>query len=346
MNTGRNKKSVHRLVAIAALAIMLMSSGLLSGCALFEGSTASEDAVSSIEPAFVGEGEHGGYVSEEYGLSAEDQGVRSGSIAPAPGGSGIDAMDIPAEDRLIIRNVDMRVRVDSVEEAVDSIRASTETHKGTVVNMTVSSEDEGPVYREGGSSLDYVALSGYITVRIPAASLDAFLAEIADLGTVLREAENSSDVTQEHVDLKARLGNLQATEAQLREFLSQAKNVTEMLAVEQELSRIRGDIEAMQAQIAWLERQAAHSTVTIELTGPKPVVRPAGEDWGFVASLTQAVRAFVGTINGIIVVAGALGPIIIIGLVVWLLVRSMMRRRRSKAPSVPDENPAPQTPEV
>jgi hypothetical protein len=160
----------------------------------------------------------------------------------------------------------------------------------------------------------------------------------------LRESENESDVTQQHIDLSARLKNLQATEERLREFFDKAKNVTEMLAIEQELSRVRGDIEAMQAEIAYLERQAALSTVTVELVGPTPVVRPTGEDWGFVAALTQAVRGFVNTINGIIVLAGVLAPVILLGIVAFYLIRTVVRRRRTTSGSapVPDDDDEPE----
>ncbi|MDP2401573.1 MAG: DUF4349 domain-containing protein, partial [Actinomycetota bacterium] len=201
---------------------------------------------------------------------------------------------------------------------------------GTVTDLNVSTDDGEPVYRYAETPLDGAPLSGYLTVRIPADALDAFLEDVARVGTVLREAENQSDVTQEHIDLKARLTNLEATEARLRDFIEQAKNVTEMLAVEQELSRVRGDIESMRAQIAYLERQAAHSTVTIELTGPKPIVRPGGQDWGFSAALTESVRAFVGTINGLIVFVGAFAPLLVLALVAWLIIRSVVRRTRRR----------------
>lgn len=251
-------------------------------------------------------------------------------IVPPPG-AGPDATGIPPEDRLIVRRVDMRLGVESIEDAVDSIRAAVEKQKGVVIDLNVSTDEDQPVWRYSEMmALEQIPLSGYVTVRIPADGLEAFLTEMAAVGNVLREVESQSDVTQEHVDLSARLKNLQATEAQLREFMTKAKNVTEMLAVEKELSRVRGEIESMQAQIAYLERQAAHSTVTIELTGPKPVVRPVGQDWGFVTALTESVRAFVGTINMIIVGIGAVGPIVVIMLLAWLIARPIINRRRAK----------------
>ncbi len=282
-----------------------------------------------VEPQPPGDGRatpEGKIAADPY--AGEDQAAIG--IVP-PSGAGPDASGIPPEDRLIIRRVDMRLGVESIEDAIESIRTAVEKQKGVVIDLNVSTDEDQPVWRYSEMmALEQIPLSGYITVRIPAEGLEAFLAEMAGIGNVLREVESQSDVTQEHVDMSARLKNLQATEAQLRDFMTKAKNVTEMLAVEKELSRVRGEIESMQAQIAYLERQAAHSTVTIELTGPKPVVRPVGQDWGFLAALTESVRAFVGTINMLIVAVGAVGPIVVILLLVWLVARPVIKRRRAK----------------
>jgi len=124
--------------------------------------------------------------------------------------------------------------------------------------------------------------------------------------------------------------NLQATEGRLREFFAKAKNVTEMLAIEQELTRVRGDIESMQAQISYLERQAAMSTVTIELTGPTPLVQPSGEDWGFATSVRQALRGFIGTINALIVIIGTLAPLLIILVLAYFIIRAAVRKSKAR----------------
>jgi hypothetical protein len=60
-----------------------------------------------------------------------------------------------------------------------------------------------------------------------------------------------------------------------------------------------------------------------------------GEDWGFGDALTSAARAFMGMVNGIIVVVGALLPLGIIFLfiagVVWLIARAVHRRSTAQA---------------
>jgi len=329
------RRIIKSTAGIALVAVLLFTLVVLGGCGLIPASDeSSRDGSGSVEvspdlatapPVEMG-GAKDAVTPEESAQSPASQ--------PTPGGSGTDASTVPPADRLVVRTVDLRLKVDEVESTADAIRKAAEQRKGIVIDYQVSTDAGVPVYRpymEGSALADGAALSGYITVRVPAAQLQAFTDEVAGLGTVLRQAENEQDVTQEHVDLKARLVNLQATEARLRQFYDKAKNVTEMLAIEQELTRVRGDIESLQAQIAYLERQAAMSTVTVELTGPEPIVEPAGEDWGFASAIRQAVRGFIGTINVIIVLLGTLAPVIIIGIIGFFAIRTLLRRRGSRS---------------
>ncbi len=236
-------------------------------------------------------------------------------------------------DRLVIRTTTMRVEVDSVDDSIDKIRAAAAKHGGSITAMVVGTDESGPIYRydqEGvsGPAYDGAPLSGFVTVRVPVAKFAAFSKETLALGKVLRQQETGDDVTQQHVDLEARLGNLKAEEKRLREFFSAAKKVREMLDIERELARVRGEIEAMQAQVDHLERQAAMATITIELVEPKPVVRPQGTDWGVAAAFTRSVRAFVGTMNAMIVLLGAVLPLALVLVAIFIPARILVRRRR------------------
>jgi len=328
----RTRRSTRYSAGVAIVTALLLVGIALTGCGLVpteEASTRDAGSVAvspdmAVAPPVAMEGAKDAATTDEYAQSPIAQSV--------PSGSGTDASTVPPADRLVVRTVDLRLKVDEVEASAEQIRKAAEKRKGIVVDYQVSTDAGVPIYRpyiEGSALSDGAALSGYVTVRVPADQLQSFTDEVSGMGKILRQAENEQDVTQEHVDLEARLVNLRATEARLRQFYDKAKNVTEMLAIEQELTRVRGDIESLQAQIAYLERQAAMSTVTIELTGPEPIVEPAGEDWGFVASLRQAVRGFIGTINMLIVLLGTLAPLIVLGLAAFFAIRAIVRRRRA-----------------
>ena len=86
---------------------------------------------------------------------------------------------------------------------------------------------------------------------------------------VTSETTSSRDVTEEYVDLKARLENLEATEIQLHSIMQKAETVEEILEVQRELSKVRGEIEQVKARMQYLERTSATSLININLTQSK-----------------------------------------------------------------------------
>ncbi len=298
----------------ALTVLVLMAALLLSaGCG---GLTGGADE--STPPA------QGGAVTRDL---AQEEVMDSAMPPPGEGAAGEDASDTPPEDRLIIRDKSLRLEVESVADAARDIRDLAGSAGGFVTNTRIAT-DGGPVYRYdeyGTSTGSGGPLSGWITVRVPSDRFEGFVAQLRDLGEVEWEAESRDDVTQEHVDLQARLENLQAEEARLREFFDAAESVEDMLAIERELARVRGEIESLDARISYLERQAAMATVTVELTEPGPIAQPEGPDWGFRQALTTGLRLAADVVNAIIVIGiGALPVLAIVAVlagVIWLVVR-------------------------
>ncbi|HET6498548.1 MAG TPA: DUF4349 domain-containing protein [Coriobacteriia bacterium] len=263
------------------------------------------------------------------------------AIAPvppdSPGGGGVDASAVPPDERYIIRSVGIRLRVDDVGRALESVREEVAAVEGIVTAVQVSTDEDIPIYRyeATGALADGAPLRGYVTARVPADEVDTFVDAVSGLGVVQRQSEDESDVTQEHIDLSARLDTLRAQEARLRTFFEEAKNVEEMLAVERELTRVRGEIESLTAQVSFLERQSAMATVTVELAGTPPIVRPVGPDWGFGDALTQGVRGLVNTLNRLIVIVLSGLPVLVVVSAAALAVRWGLRRRRRRDSSGP-----------
>lgn len=307
--------------AVTAVTLALLGA-LAAGCGL-AGNTASEDFVRGdgaapmeAPPA---------YTSPEYGLETQEANDSSA------GSKGDAAVGVAEEDRMIIRSKTVRLEVESTADAVTEIRTIARTRNAIITGLQVATDDEGPVYRydaQGYSLGDGAGLRGWVTVRVPAADFEAFVDDISALGTVKYQAEGTDDVTQQHIDLSARLENLRAQEARLREFFEKATKVEEMLSIERELARVRGDIESLDAQVKYLERQAAMATVTIELVEPKPLVRPTGDTWGFGDAITTGIRGAAGVLTFGLSFIIATSPVWGLGIVVFFVARTIWRRRR------------------
>jgi Domain of unknown function (DUF4349)/Putative zinc-finger len=100
------------------------------------------------------------------------------------------------------------------------------------------------------------------TLRVPAAQLDAALAELKKLGRVEDESQRGEEVTQQYVDLQARLANGIHTEQRLTEILrTRTGKLQDVLKVELEIDRVRGEIEEMQAEKKELSKRVAFATL-------------------------------------------------------------------------------------
>ncbi len=304
------KRTGVKHTALAVLIMLVMS--VLAGCGLATQSTSGEPTS-----------------ADGAGAPARDQ------MASAPQPAGVPELGGGGEeDRLVIRSKVLRLHVDDTTEAVTAVTDLAKTHSGIVTAMQVATDTDEWLYRYdkyGSPAGDGAALRGWVTVRVPVDGFEAFVEDVSKLGTVTFQSEASDDVTQEHLDLAARLENLRAQESRLRELVAAAKDVTEMLAVEQELWRVRGEIESLDAQVTYLERQAAMATVTVELVEDKPVVRPQGTSWGFVEAITNGLRGAAQVVSFTIAFVIASAPVWLSGIALFFVIRTILRRRKAKA---------------
>ena len=170
--------------------------------------------------------------------------------------------------RQIIYTAHLSLRVESVDAAVDQIKQMAEASGGYVADASISHVDERKY--------------GRITIRVPQESFYQIISQIEALGTLESKDVNAEYVTEQYIDLKARLSNLQRQEQRLLEILDMCTTVKEILEVEEQLERVRGEIERITGQLRYLERRVEYSTITVYLTEitPEPWVEVPKVDWG------------------------------------------------------------------
>ena len=206
---------------------------------------------------------------------------------------------------------------------------------------TARSEMERIVTAAGGftgrimvSDAQRGARSLHATLRIPTAKLGEALTALKALGHVTSESQDGEDVTQQSVDLDARLSNARASEVRLKEILDKRTGrLSDVLEVERELSRVRGEIEGMEAQRKSLDRRITYAELTIELQEE----RTAAVDLGPLPVSTLFRNAFVDGWTALFGNLVALGLIVVellpsvaalallVGPSLWLV-----RRRRTR----------------
>ncbi|WP_445474122.1 DUF4349 domain-containing protein [Methanococcoides methylutens] len=217
--------------------------------------------------------------------------------------------------RKVITSSDVSLEVKDAPEAIDSIGAIASEYDGYVSSSSVYDTYYG----------DSESMSGYISIRVPASEHDTVLDRIEALGKVTSKSTSGVDVTEEYIDVEARLSNLEKQELRLQEILEMATTVEEVLEVEKELGRVRGEIESLTGRLNYLNDRIDFSTITVSVSEPRNITH----SWGLRDALSDSVRGFIASVNGIIVFIGVALPIVIfltiVGTAVILVKRMVWR---------------------
>ena len=81
-------------------------------------------------------------------------------------------------------------------------------------------------------------------------------------------------MTEEYIDLEARLRAQRALEAQFLEIMKTANKVSDALEVQRELANVRSEIERVEGRRRFLENQSSLSTIKVVLQTPAPQYQP------------------------------------------------------------------------
>jgi hypothetical protein len=174
-----------------------------------------------------------------------------------------------------------------------------------------------------------------LTLRVPSAAfgraLDALRALGRGDGT---EQVSSEDVSEEFVDLEARILNQERLEAQFNELLKRASKVEEALQVHREITNVRTEIDRMRGRRTFLERETALSTIHVVFRAERRLVTASfdGFERAMLSACSDAVNLGAGLVTMVIRAAGVIVPLsVFFGLPVVL---SMLYVRRRKVKRV------------
>ncbi|HVM34223.1 MAG TPA: DUF4349 domain-containing protein [Actinomycetota bacterium] len=165
--------------------------------------------------------------------------------------------------------------------------------------------------------------SATMRLRIPAAEFERALSDLGDLGDVRREEISGQDVTEEFVDLEARLRNLEAQERVLLSLMDDATTVAASIRVQRGLTPVQLDIERIRGRMRFLEDRTSLATIDLVMAEEGVV---AAEEGPIERALGTARAGFVSVFAGAIVLTGFLVPIALIALVLTVVVRLVWKR--------------------
>ncbi len=304
-------------VTVALLAAGLAVAAGLAGC----GSSRSGSGGSNAAPA---RGTELQGDSNEKPAAPPDAGGKGG--VPAPNQPAQQPKKLVPDSRSIVYTGSITVRVSNVDEAAGRAGAMATGAGGFVGGDKRTVNDKRS--------------EAQLILRVPSAKFNDILASLSrDLGGKEESrAVSTEDVTDQVVDVNARITTAQASVDRVRALLARAQTISEIVSLESELSRREADLESLKARKAKLDDLTSLSTITVLLLGPDATgAQPKKEESGFLAGLKTGWHAFVASLVVLLTVLGALLPwVIVLGApaaaLLWLL-----RRRRRRVGPVPAE---------
>lgn len=154
--------------------------------------------------------------------------------------------------------------------------ASLSMEVGNISNALTSASE---IARKSGGYVEsksgYSEKRGHVRLRVPAGCLKNTLGSLELIGTVTSRRLSGRDVTEEYIDVAARLKNRIALRDRLQQLLDKADNVKDVLAIEKELNRVQSDIDSMQGRIKSLKGKVDLATINLDLKRKK-ILGPLG----------------------------------------------------------------------
>lgn len=242
-----------------------------------------------------------------------------------------------ATGRQLIRRAHLTLESSDPDRTVAEIRGVVERLGGFVADADLG--------RDGTE-----AVSGSITLRIPAQALDGAVERLTTLDSVTAvtgQRIESEDVTGELTDVESELRNLRAVETELRALLAgirrTSQSADQVLQIFSRIREVRSEIERLEGRRATLRDLVALATVHVTVTPDADVPPPGGEEpWMPGGVVRDALSATVTALQGIATAAIWLGltvvPILALTLLPVGAVTWWLRRLR---PAAGDGPPAP-----
>lgn len=256
---------------------------------------------------------------------------KSGLTLPAPaggGGGGVSQNEngTAVPEPMIEQMTSVTILASNYDQASKAVERITTQHGGYVQDLSAETETG-------------TARSLSATLRVPEKQIESFLTDLGRLGHVEQESRSNQEITDQYIDLTARLRNARAEEQRILEILKTRQGkLSDVLQAERELARVGGEIESMEGQRKYMEHEVSYATVQVQLNEVyRAQLNPGASSTStrIRNSLVEGFRNLSDGLVSIVIFAFTYGPSILlwlalIGLPAWFGWRRFRRGRGSE----------------
>lgn len=237
-----------------------------------------------------------------------------------------ETRNIAKDERKVMYTAHMEIVVADYAETVENVTELVKKEKGYIVSSTVHRDNTNSIY-------------GYVTIKIPQERFEPVLKNIANFSLEVKEQQvQGEDVTEEYVDLEARLKAKRDVKDKLEAFLKDATETKDLLAISEQIGNVQEEIEQIEGRLNYLKNETDYSTVTISMTERNVNVGEIGskEQNTWVRAkqlLVSTMNGILSVISGTIVIVIGLSPIIIPVLIIVIAILIYRKRKKKKEAS-------------
>ncbi|MCR4586479.1 MAG: DUF4349 domain-containing protein [Lachnospiraceae bacterium] len=248
---------MKKKIAIVLAAMMLFTAGCgNSGSTKAANAAATADTPRAVYDTAAADMAAGATTADE-GFEEYYEAPAEADMADMNQTSAPDTPATQATNRKLIRNISMSVETREFEVLVEKVTQRTAFFGGYIENSSTYNGSNYSGRKTRNSSM---------TLRIPAAKMDEFLSEVAEVSNVVQRDENVSDVTLNYVDMESHKNALKAQEKRLLEMMDRAETIEDLITLESRLGDIRYQIESMESQLRTYDNQVDYATLRLSIT--------------------------------------------------------------------------------
>jgi hypothetical protein len=143
-----------------------------------------------------------------------------------------------------------------------------------------------------------------LTIRVPSDRFTDALRQLRALDAeVVSSNVDGKDVTDQFVDLKARLSAKLAEEQRYNALLVRANTIDEILKIDSALANVRTQIEQLQGQVNSISARTQFSTITVSISPAVVAVSAPTSAWDPSKTVAQALATLAAVLRGLADVA-------------------------------------------
>lgn len=219
---------------------------------------------------------------------------------------------INIDQRKVIKTGTLVYETDDLEKTRNRINNTVVRHKAYISNEQ--------------SYSDYDRVNNVLVIRVDSKYFDKLVSDICEgVEKFDTKTIDVNDVTEEFLDIQARLKTKKELEQRYIDLLKKANTVGEILEIEREIGNLRADIESIEGRLKYMSDRVDFSTLTVTFykrtEGNKTNYAKKFVN-GFFNGIKGLIWFFIGVVN--------IWPFILIVVLTLFFIRRYIKKKRSK----------------